>query len=414
MSTIGQLLIETITHADPTVRDRSIRELVAPVSLAEKLGACEELERFRRVRSNLYERVRASLFLHALYRYEIQDAPEIRGSGLIPFAGFQDLMERRYEQAIASFLETIRAEGPNGAICSALAQAYEQIAFQNLADQVRRSVRSCQGNRWMFRVGDADEHPLRTCPELLRRESDDGLFPILVEQTPVRLDLSHSGWSDIFFLGMDFPEGARVLNISVNLGVHGRDDAPCPPIESRLRVITEPILRLTSIDLKACKDIDQLEEVYNFGNDYLGLIKAGIVASGLIPPSLEGTRVRLEDLLARIVGPGLGLEIVSKVNDIPKGSRLAVSTNLLASLIALLMRATGQAQPDRPTRPRGGQGCSGPGDPRRVARRLGRRLAGFGRGLPRHQADPGRHGLRVRPRMERQPRPPAPGPPTAR
>src|SRR5690606_21358730 len=41
-------------------------------------------------------------------------------------------------------------------------------------------------------------------------------------------------------------------------------------------------------------------------------------------------------------GPGLGLELVSKVNDIPKGSRLAVSTNLLGSLISICMRATGQ------------------------------------------------------------------------
>ena len=40
--------------------------------------------------------------------------------------------------------------------------------------------------------------------------------------------------------------------------------------------------------------------------------------------------------------PGRDLEIVSKVNNIPKGSRLAVSTNLLASLIAVCMRATGQ------------------------------------------------------------------------
>src|SRR5262249_5254851 len=38
-----------------------------------------------------------------------------------------------------------------------------------------------------------------------------------------------------------------------------------------------------------------------------------------------------------------GLEIVSSVNNIPKGSRLAVSTTLLASLIAACMRATGQA-----------------------------------------------------------------------
>ena len=151
----------------------------------------------------------------------------------------------------------------------------------------------------------------------------------------MRLDLSHSGWSDIFFLGMDYPEGARVLNISVDLGVHGRDDAPCPPIESRLRVITEPILRLTSIDLKACKDVDNLEELFNFGNDYLGLVKAGIVASGLIPPSLEGTpSPARRPPGADRPDPGYGLEIVSKVNDIPKGSRLAVSTNLLASLIA--------------------------------------------------------------------------------
>ena len=36
-----------------------------------------------------------------------------------------------------------------------------------------------------------------------------------------------------------------------------------------------------------------------------------------------------------MVGPGRGLEIVSSVNNIPKGSRLAVSTNLLAALIAV-------------------------------------------------------------------------------
>jgi len=344
MSEVGQLLIETITHSDPAIRDRPMRELVATWTLGEKIAACAELELFRKTRQNLYERVRASLFLHALYRYEIQEAPELPASGLIPFSGFMDLMERRYEPAIARFIETLLRDGPNGAICSALAQVYEQIAFQTLADQVRRSVRSCQGNRWMFRVGGADEHPLRIQPRLLLRESDQALFPILVERTPVRLDLSHSGWSDIFFLGMDFPEGARVLNISVDLGVHGRDAMVSPPIESRLRVITEPILRLTSIDLNACKDVESLEELFNFGNDYLGLIKAAVVASGLIPPALEGTQTRLADLLARVVRDGHGLEIVSKVNDIPKGSRLAVSTNLLASLIALLMRATGQVR----------------------------------------------------------------------
>ena len=39
-----------------------------------------------------------------------------------------------------------------------------------------------------------------------------------------------------------------------------------------------------------------------------------------------------------------GIELVSAVNDIPKGSRLAVSTNLLAACIAVCMRATSQAK----------------------------------------------------------------------
>src|SRR5439155_988568 len=41
---------------------------------------------------------------------------------------------------------------------------------------------------------------------------------------------------------------------------------------------------------------------------------------------------------------GKGIELVSNVNDITKGSRLAVSTNLLACLISVCMRATGQAE----------------------------------------------------------------------
>src|SRR5207249_1695917 len=67
------------------------------------------------------------------------------------------------------------------------------------------------------------------------------------------------------------------------------------------------------------------------------------IAAGIIPPGVEGSEESLRDLLARTAGDGLGLEIVSNVNSIPKGSRLAVSTNLLAALIAVCMRATGQA-----------------------------------------------------------------------
>ena len=106
-----------------------------------------------------------------------------------------------------------------------------------------------------------------------------------------------------------------------------------------------------------------------------------------------------------MIRPGHGLEVVSKVNDIPKGSRLAVSTNLLASLDQpALMRATGQvAEPDRPPGPRRGAGRRRPGDPRGVAGRFGRRLAGLGRRLPGREDHPGRPRGRGRPRVGRQP-----------
>ena len=113
-----------------------------------------------------------------------------------------------------------------------MAAAYQALGFQTLADQVRRSVRSVRGNQWMFRMGHPADHPLEIRPALKHRASPEQPFPILVERTAVRMDLSHSGWSDIFFLGMDFPQGARVLNVSIDLGVRGRDAQPQPPIEA--------------------------------------------------------------------------------------------------------------------------------------------------------------------------------------
>lgn len=341
MSTV---LVETITSPDPAIRNRSLRSLLEPMSTPQRLAECEALERFRRHRDNLYERVRACLFLYATHRFGLQEAPGITPAGAIPFDGYVDLLERRFEQAIGRFRAARERDGANAAIISALAEAYRHLAFQTLTDQVRRSVRSWRGNQWMFRVGHHADHPVRVHPRLRRREPGCILYPILTEQTPVRLDLSHSGWSDIFFLGMDHPEGARVLNISVDLGVYGRDRHVRPPIETYVRVLEEPALRLTSVDLEATKDVTALADLFNFGNDYLGLLKAGVIASGLIPPSFEGSGQDLGAILAQIVGPGLGLEVVTQVNDIPKGSRLAVSTNLLASLIALLMRATSQTQ----------------------------------------------------------------------
>jgi len=347
-------LISLITTSEPALRDQALDAACVPLSLAQLLEQASALDAFRRRSDNLYERVRALFFLYAIHRFHLParllsnplsaDSPASpAGPALIPFAGYEHLLHRRFEEAIDRFLAIQQSDGPSDAVSSALAAAYHRLAFQTLADQVRRSVRSVRGNQWMFRMGHPADQPLRLRPELLQRHSSDGTYPILRECTPVRMDLTHCGWSDIFFLGMDFPEGAKVLNISIDLAVHGRDAAPRPPVEAYLRVIEEPILRLVSVDLGAAADITNLAEVFDFAKDYLGLLKAAVIASGIVPPGIEGSGQSLAELLGRIVGPGRGLELASNVNNIPKGSRLAVSTTLLAALVSVCMRATSQA-----------------------------------------------------------------------
>src|SRR4029079_5402992 len=180
---------------------------------------------------------------YAIHRFHLPLKVNGATKGFVPFDGYNHLLSRRFEEAIDVFLDAQKSQGPNDAISSALAAAYHDLGFATLANQVRRSVRSVKGNQWMFRIGHPADQPLRIRPELLKRAAD-GSFPILSERTPVRMDLSHSAWSDIFFLGMDFPEGARVLNVSIDLCVLGRDPAPRPPVEAYLRVIDEPVLRL--------------------------------------------------------------------------------------------------------------------------------------------------------------------------
>ncbi len=338
------VFIETITSTDSQKRNRSFYTLAARFSAKELLTAMQQLEQFRKTTPNLYEKVRAILFLYAGFRYCLMDHKDIPATGHIAYKGFEDMLARRYENANTLFWHELQTTAPNATLLSAMSECYHHLSFQILANQVRKSVRSSIGNQWMFRVGHLQEHAIAIHPLLLQRSESSLLYPILHEATSVRMDLTHSGWSDIFFLGMDYPEGARVVNVSIDLGVYGRDSTIRPPLHSYVRVITEPVIRVTSIDLNTTKDICDLDDLFNFGNDYLSLIKAGIIASGLIPVSFEGTHQSLSALLGRIVAPGMGIELVTKVNDIPKGSRFAVSTNLLGSIISLLMRATCQTK----------------------------------------------------------------------
>ena len=275
-----------ITSADPAVRNRSLDALAAPPAHSTQLLAeCAALDEFRRQSDNLYERVRALFFLYALYRFHLPaKAGPAEPRASFPLTATPACSSAALKRPSTSFWPRPSPMPPP----ARWPTAYHQLAFQTLANQVRRSVRSVRGNQWMFRLGHPDDQPLRVPPGALCRDRsglETALFPILHEATPVRMDLTHSGWSDIFFLGMDFPEGARVLNISIDLAVRGQTDdataaAPKPPIETFFRVIDRPVLRLVSVDLGASVEITTLAEVFDFAKDYLGLLKAAVIAVG--------------------------------------------------------------------------------------------------------------------------------------
>lgn len=337
-----KLLVSVITSDDAITRNQSLSELCSPLSIDELLEQAKELEAFRYTEDSLFLKVRALFFLQAIHRYHLPAREGFKNQAHLSYEAHEYMLERRFEEAIRVLLAKMATDGANDSISSSLAHAYHSLAFQTLADQVRQTVRSTSGNKWIFRMGHSLDHPLSILPELIQKTGTNQVYPILKEQTAVRMDLTHCAWSDIFFLGMDFPAGARVLNVSVDLGVHGRDKEIKPPIEAYLRIIEEPILRLCSVDLEATTEVSSVDEVFDFARDHLGLLKAAVIASGIIPPGLEGSGQSIKNVFSNIVGTGKGIEIVSNVNRIPKGSRLAVSTNLLGALISVCMRATGQ------------------------------------------------------------------------
>ena len=339
---MSNALIETITSQNDTIRNRSINMLLQDMDGKALLRSAYELEDFRRSSDNLYHKVRASLFLFIIYRFHLGEKGGTQ-QGEIPFNGVKAAFERDFEGSIGIYLKDIRDNGKqNSAVFSAIADSYYRISFKYLLDQVKLSISHCAENYNLYNITGLEDYPFSVPPELTTTDNELGRYPVGVDASPVRLDPSHSGWSDIFFLGMDFPEGARVVNMSVDLAVHGSGNDIQPPCECYCRYIEESVIHLSSIDLSASKKVSGMKELFNFGNDHLSLLKAGVVASGIVPPCLEESDIPLAEILHKLLGRRGGIEIVTRVNGIPKGSRLAVSTTLLATIITRLMRFSGQ------------------------------------------------------------------------
>ena len=334
--------VRTIVSDNPAVRNRSAESLFRGRSRDEIIRSVRALDEFRRGSDNLYHRARASLLVFAALRIRLLNDPALPGGGRLPRGAVRRLRTADWEGAIR-ILSPLLARRPAAPAASALAEAHYRLAFDSLLRQVKLSIGRSAGNEWLFSAAALADYPLRLRPECLARGRPAGDFPVGIDLCPVRIDPCHSGWSDIFFLAMDYPEGARVVNLSVDIAA-GEKRRPRPPIECLSRVIPKPLIRLVSRDLGAAAEVRRLPDLFHFEGDPLRLLKAGVIASGVVPPALDKSDVRLGDLLRRLAGPGRGIEIVTHVRDLPIGSRMAVSTALLNAVITRLMRMTGQVR----------------------------------------------------------------------
>jgi hypothetical protein len=384
-------LIGIVTAASSERRNRPLDGFCQQASVAELLAEAAALDRFRRESDNLYERVRAQFFLYAIHRFHLPYQSGVPAGKPVPPEALAQILGRRFHEAIDALLELAGA-GPTAALSSALAAAYRGLAFKRWPTRCAAACGRCAaingcpapGIRPITRCACAPNCCDRRRP---RRISD-----------PARIDAGPHG-----------PEPQRLERHLLPGHGPARSWRGCSMSRStwraRIRLArrsrpskcfcassTEPVLRLTSVDLNATADDHfDLAEVFDFGRDYLGLLKAAVIAAGHRAAGHGRSATSLLPMFWRAIDRNAGLrpgDRQPRERDIPKGSRLAVSTNLLASLISVLHarhragffadgRLTENGAP-----PGGGARHSG-----RMAGRVRRGMAGFRRRVAGDQAD---------------------------
>ena len=154
---------------------------------------------------------------------------------------------------------------------------------------------------------------------------------IVWARAPARLDLG-GGWTDTPPYSLE--HGGCVVNAAVNL--NGQ-----PPIQAYLRIIREPVIRISSIDQGARTEITRFDELldYRKATGSFALAKAALALScfrGQMDAA-AGNR-RLGRTLKNFGG---GIELTT-LAAIPKGSGLGTSSIMGAVILAAIGRAVGR------------------------------------------------------------------------
>jgi len=149
---------------------------------------------------------------------------------------------------------------------------------------------------------------------------------IVWARSPVRLDLA-GGWTDT--PPYTLREGGAVCNVAVNL--NGQ-----PPIQVFCRPVSEPVVRMHSIDLGITETYTSFEDIESYGNPdtNFALPKAALALLGF------GPGFRASDLATFLKRLGGGIEL-TLLSAIPKGSGLGTSSIIGATVLAALERFYG-------------------------------------------------------------------------
>ena len=150
-------------------------------------------------------------------------------------------------------------------------------------------------------------------------------------RAPARVDLG-GGWSDTPPYSLE--HGGCVINVALNL--NGQ-----PPIQCYARVIPEPLVRITSIDLGSRIQISDLEDLLNYreATGEFALAKAALALSGFSPETAAWPgQIKLGKML-ELFGGGIELTTLAAV---PKGSGLGTSSIVGAVILSVVQRVMGR------------------------------------------------------------------------
>jgi len=208
-----------------------------------------------------------------------------------------------------NWLDSVELRLDSSTMLRQWAQRARSLAFESLGQVIISSGRD------------------KTSPPRKALRSDE----IVWGRAPARFDTG-GGWTDTPPYSLE--HGGCVIDIAVNL--NGQS-----PIQTYMRVIEEPVIRIGSIDLGTRIEVTSLDELldYRQATSEHGLAKAALALSGFSPETAnwpKGTTLR--QMLERFGG---GIELTT-LAAIPKGSGLGTSSIMGAVILAVIQSFLGR------------------------------------------------------------------------